>query len=90
MGTLGIYEGYDAHVVGGPYDGLYKNYFELYPNIHVQCQKEAVWALCLIISHLFRVSLLRWTLKPFENYLYIGSPIQPIRQNIKYPRGLPS
>ena len=33
---------------------------------------------------------LGWPLKPFEKYLYIGSLIKAIRENIKYPRGLPS
>ena len=29
-------------------------------------------------------------LKPFEQFSYIGSPIKVIRENTKYPRGLPS
>ena len=28
-------------------------------------------------------------LKPIEKYQYMGYPIKPIRENIKYPRGLP-
>ena len=34
--------------------------------------------------------MLGWPLKPFENNLYIGSPIKAIWECIKYPRGLPS
>ena len=33
---------------------------------------------------------LGWPLKPFEKYYYIGSLIKAIKENIKYPRGLPS
>ena len=33
---------------------------------------------------------LGWPLQPFEKYEYVGSPIKAIRENIKYPRGLPS
>ena len=33
--------------------------------------------------------LLGWPLKPFEKLKYIGSPIKAIRENVKYPRGLP-
>ena len=33
---------------------------------------------------------LGWPLKPFDKYLYIGSLIKAIRENIKHPRGLPS
>ena len=35
-------------------------------------------------------NLLGWPLKPFEKCQYIGSLIKAIRENIKYPRGLPS
>ena len=37
----------------------------------------------------FQCLILGWPLKPFEKYLYIGSPIKAIRENIKYPRFLP-
>ena len=33
---------------------------------------------------------LGWPPKPFEKYWYIGSLIKAIRENMKYPRGLPS
>ena len=35
-------------------------------------------------------SRLGWRLKPIERYQYIWSPIKAIRENITYPRGLPS
>ena len=31
-----------------------------------------------------------WPQKPIERYWYIGSLIKAIKENIKYPRGLPS
>ena len=34
-------------------------------------------------------TMLGWPLQPFEKYEYIRSPIKAIRENIKYPRGLP-
>ena len=37
----------------------------------------------------FGVELLGWPLKPVEKYQNVGSPIKAIRENIKYPRGLP-
>ena len=32
---------------------------------------------------------LGWPLKPFEQYWYIGSLSKAIRENVKYPSGLP-
>ena len=37
-----------------------------------------------------RCCLLGWPLKPFEECQYIGSLITAIRDNLRYPRGLPS
>ena len=36
------------------------------------------------------VPSLGWTPKPFDKYQYMGSLIKAIKENIKYPRGLPS
>ena len=42
------------------------------------------------VQSIFRGYYLGWPLKPFEKYWYVGSLIKAIRENTKYPRGLPS
>ena len=47
--------------------------------------KSASLAVCLCCG-----CGLGWLLEPFVKYWYLGSLIEAIRENIKYPRGLPS
>ena len=60
---------------------------------HIHDQKVSMmFATCM--ATLFHETSSRlslgWTLKPVEKYQYIGSLITAIRENIQYPRGLPS